>query len=95
MDLITWQLYNYQLFTWEGERKFVILDGPPFASGRPHIGHFYNWVLKDISARYKMMKGYQVIFTPGFDCHGTSIENLSIGGGSVKLLSQAENLSSA
>ena len=41
------------------------------------------------------MKGYQVIFTPGFDCHGTSIENLSIGGGSVKLLSQAENLSSA
>lgn len=74
------------MFTWEGKPKFVILDGPPFASGKPHIGHFYNWVLKDFAARYKMLQGFQVHFNPGFDCYGSGIENLATGG-SFKLLS--------
>jgi isoleucyl-tRNA synthetase len=57
---------------------WVIHDGPPFASGKAHIGHLYNKTLKDIINRYKLLRGYRVHFIPGFDCHGTSIEDVAL-----------------
>ena len=35
----------------------------------------YNKVLKDIVNRYKLFRGYRVHYVPGFDCHGTSVED--------------------
>lgn len=39
---------------------YTILDGPPFANGDLHIGHAFNRLLKDIVARYKMLRGQRV-----------------------------------
>jgi isoleucyl-tRNA synthetase len=57
---------------------WVIHDGPPFASGKAHLGHLYNKTLKDIINRYKLMRGFRVHFLPGFDCHGTNIEDVAM-----------------
>jgi len=56
----------------------VTLDGPPFASGNPHLGHFYNKVIKDVANRFKLMKGHRIHFVPGFDCYGSHIEEMAM-----------------
>jgi isoleucyl-tRNA synthetase len=50
-------------------------DGPPFTTGKSHIGNMYNKVLKDIINRYKLLRGYKVHFSPGFDCFGSHNED--------------------
>ena len=56
--------------------EFVLFDGPPFATGLPHFGHFVPGTIKDIIPRYKTMKGYKVPRRFGWDCHGLPVENL-------------------
>ncbi len=58
-----------------GAKKFVLHDGPPYANGDIHMGHVLNKVLKDIVVKYKTMKGYDVPFVPGWDCHGLPVEH--------------------
>jgi len=53
---------------------FTLHDGPPYANGDLHIGHALNKILKDFVNRYQMMKGKQVRYVPGWDCHGLPIE---------------------
>eukprot|EP00741_Cyanophora_paradoxa_P002768 tig00000630_g2688.t1 len=53
---------------------YVLHDGPPYANGQLHIGHFLNKVLKDMINRYQLLKGRKVQFVPGWDCHGLPIE---------------------
>jgi isoleucyl-tRNA synthetase len=60
----------------DGNPEFVFYDGPPFATGLPHFGHFVPGTIKDIIPRYKTMKGFQVERRFGWDCHGLPIENL-------------------
>jgi hypothetical protein len=38
-------------------QQFVFFDGPPFATGLPHFGHFVPGTIKDIIPRYQTMKG--------------------------------------
>lgn len=54
---------------------FSFYDGPPFATGLPHYGHFLAGTIKDVVLRYKTMKGYWVPRRFGWDCHGLPIEN--------------------
>jgi len=56
------------------KKKFSFYDGPPFASGLPHYGHFLASTLKDIVPRYWTMRGYHVERRWGWDCHGLPIE---------------------
>jgi isoleucyl-tRNA synthetase len=56
--------------------EFVFYDGPPFATGLPHFGHFIPSTIKDIIPRYQTMKGKKVERRFGWDCHGLPIENL-------------------
>ncbi len=56
--------------------EFVFYDGPPFASGPPHYGHFLASTIKDAIPRYKTMRGYRVNRRWGWDCHGLPVENL-------------------
>ncbi|XP_073412898.1 isoleucine--tRNA ligase, mitochondrial isoform X2 [Dendrobates tinctorius] len=67
-----------QLYNWQKARKtkkeFSLHDGPPYANGDPHVGHALNKILKDITNRFQMMRGYKVIYVPGWDCHGLPIE---------------------
>jgi isoleucyl-tRNA synthetase len=53
---------------------FVLHDGPPFTNGDVHIGTALNKTLKDITLRYKTLRGYRTPYVPGWDCHGLPIE---------------------
>lgn len=57
-------------------KEFVFYDGPPFANGTPHYGHFLASFIKDVIPRYKTMQGYHVSRRWGWDCHGLPVENL-------------------
>jgi isoleucyl-tRNA synthetase len=59
-------------------KTFVLHDGPPYANGSPHMGHYLNKSLKDVVNKYKLMNGYKVDFTPGFDCHGLPTELMAL-----------------
>ncbi len=56
------------------EDQFVFYDGPPFATGLPHFGHFVPGTIKDIIPRYQTMKGKRVERRFGWDCHGLPVE---------------------
>ncbi|BDU62482.1 isoleucine--tRNA ligase [Candidatus Borrelia fainii] len=58
----------------EGCEEFTFYDGPPFATGLPHFGHFVPNTIKDIIPRYKTMKGKQVKRYFGWDTHGLPVE---------------------
>ncbi len=60
----------------EGAEEFVFYDGPPFATGLPHFGHFIPSTIKDIIPRYQTMRGKHVERRFGWDCHGLPVENL-------------------
>ncbi|MEI8092645.1 MAG: isoleucine--tRNA ligase [Spirochaetales bacterium] len=59
-----------------GREEFVFYDGPPFATGLPHFGHFVPGTIKDIIPRYQTMKGKLVERRFGWDCHGLPVENI-------------------
>ncbi|MBC7794233.1 MAG: class I tRNA ligase family protein [Clostridia bacterium] len=54
---------------------FVFHDGPPYANGPIHIGHLLNKILKDLVVRSHVMRGFDVDYVPGWDCHGLPIEH--------------------
>ncbi len=62
-------------FNWNSNRpKFIIDTPPPYPTGSFHIGNALNWCYIDFIARYKRMKGYEVMFPQGWDCHGLPTE---------------------
>ena len=56
-------------------KKFYFLQGPPYTSGKIHIGQAWNSSLKDMILRYKRMKGFDVWDRGGYDMHGLPTEN--------------------
>lgn len=58
----------------ENNEEYVFYDGPPFATGLPHFGHFVPGTIKDIIPRYQTMKGKKVYRRFGWDCHGLPVE---------------------
>lgn len=56
--------------------RYTFYDGPPFATGTPHYGHFVPNLLKDVVPRYWTMRGKYVERKWGWDCHGLPIENI-------------------
>jgi isoleucyl-tRNA synthetase len=59
----------------KGRPRYVLHDGPPYANGAPHLGHFLNKVLKDIVVKSHTLDGYDSPYVPGWDCHGLPIEH--------------------
>ena len=57
-----------------GNDRFNLHDGPPYANGHIHIGHALNKILKDIIVKFYYFQGFDVRYTPGWDCHGLPIE---------------------
>ncbi len=70
-----WNLSMYH-FNWgEDTRPQYIIDTPPpYPTGNFHIGNALNWCYIDFVARYKRMRGYNVMFPQGWDCHGLPTE---------------------
>ncbi|MFH2113116.1 MAG: isoleucine--tRNA ligase, partial [Spirochaetota bacterium] len=68
------QVFEKSVSEREGSPEYVFFDGPPFATGLPHFGHFVPGTIKDIIPRYKTMKGFKVERRFGWDCHGLPVE---------------------
>jgi isoleucyl-tRNA synthetase len=76
--LATWEakdLYAKIRIASRGRPRFVLHDGPPYANGAAHLGHFVNKVLKDIVVKSHQLDGYDSPYIPGWDCHGLPIEH--------------------
>ncbi|MBR2987453.1 MAG: class I tRNA ligase family protein, partial [Clostridia bacterium] len=71
-------LYHRILNKNANKPTFILHDGPPFSNGNIHMGTTMNKVLKDFITKEKMMSGYRVPFTPGWDNHGMPIESAII-----------------
>ena len=56
------------------DNEYVFYDGPPFATGLPHFGHFVPGTIKDAVPRYQTMRGRRVERGFGWDCHGLPAE---------------------
>lgn len=61
--------------------KFYITTPIYYPSDKLHIGHSYCTVLADTAARYKRMRGYDVMFLTGTDEHGQKIARIAEGKG--------------
>jgi len=57
-----------------GGKKFFFVDGPPYTTGRIHMGTAWNKVIKDAVLRYKSMNCFEVKDRAGWDMHGLPIE---------------------
>ncbi|MGB3943977.1 MAG: class I tRNA ligase family protein, partial [Methanothrix sp.] len=57
-----------------GGRKFFFVDGPPYTTGRIHLGTAWNKIIKDSILRYRSMNGFEIKDRAGWDMHGLPIE---------------------
>jgi valyl-tRNA synthetase len=70
-----WQNANLFKFDEKSKKKIYSIDTPPPYINAPiHIGHAITYAFMDMFARYKRMKGFQVIFPLGMDRNGLPIE---------------------
>ena len=59
----------------KGKKTFYFHDGPPYTSGKVHLGTAWNKSLKDRFLRYKRMQGFDVWDRAGYDMHGLPTEH--------------------
>src|SRR5436189_4411357 len=93
-----WQKYWAENRTFKTETdssrpKYYVLDMFPYPSGAGlHVGHPLGYIASDIYARYKRLKGFNVLHPMGYDAFGLPAEQYAIEHGVHPAVSTAKNI---
>ncbi len=68
-----WGIYKFDRSD-KTRPTYAIDTPPPYPSGDFHVGNAFNHAYIDFVARYKRLRGYNVLFPQGWDCHGLPTE---------------------
>jgi len=94
-----WQAYwrrnkIYQVSVDHKKPKFYVLDMFPYPSGAGlHVGHPLGYIASDIYARYKRLKGFNVLHPMGYDAYGLPAEQYAIQTGTHPAITTEKNIS--
>ncbi|KAA6348096.1 Leucine--tRNA ligase [termite gut metagenome] len=93
-----WQAYwkehhTYQVKEDESKPKYYVLDMFPYPSGAGlHVGHPLGYIASDIFARYKRLKGFNVLHPMGYDAYGLPAEQYAIQTGQHPAITTDKNI---
>ena len=83
----------YRVVEDERKKKFYVLNMFPYPSGAGlHVGHPLGYIASDIYARYKRLRGYNVLNPMGYDAYGLPAEQYAIQTGQHPAITTEKNI---